>query len=224
MFKKRKKKIVFLTSTRADYGKLKPLILIIKKSKKFEPIIIATGMHMQRLYGYTFDQIKKDFVDIKIYKFSNQTAEESMDIVLSNTIKLLHKTLKLIKPNLVIIHGDRSETLAASIYCNFNNILIGHIEGGEVSGTVDESIRHATTKLSHIHFVSNMKAKRVLKRMGEIEKYIYVIGSPEVDTMIKKDLPSLKDLMWRYSIKFKKYAILLFHPVTTLEKKQAENQ
>ena len=70
MFKKRKKKIVFLTSTRADYGKLKPLILIIKKSKKFEPIIIATGMHMQRLYGYTFDQIKKDFVDIKIYKFS----------------------------------------------------------------------------------------------------------------------------------------------------------
>ena len=224
MSKKRKKKIVFLTSTRADYGKLKPLILIIKKSKKFEPIIIATGMHMQRRYGYTFDQIKKDFVNIKIYKFSNQKAEESMDIVLSKTIKLLHKTLKLIKPNLVIIHGDRSETLAASIYCNFNNILIGHIEGGEVSGTVDESIRHATTKLSHIHFVSNMKAKRVLKRMGEIEKYIYVIGSPEVDTMIKKDLPSLKDLMWRYSIKFKKYAIFLFHPVTTLEKKQVENQ
>ena len=102
------------------------------------------------------------------------------------------KALKVISPNLIVIHGDRVETLAASIYCNLNNILISHIEGGEVSGTVDESIRHATTKLSHIHFVSNDKAKNILRRMGEIKKNIYVIGSPEVDIMISKSLPTQK--------------------------------
>ena len=103
-----------------------------------------------------------------------------------------------------MIHGDRVETLAASIYCNLNNILIAHIEGGEVSGTVDESLRHSTTKLSHIHFTSNVKAKNVLRRMGEIKKNIYVIGSPEVDIMLKKNLPTLNEKQNRYNIKFNK--------------------
>ena len=219
-----KKKIIFLTGTRADYGKLKPLIFSTLKSKRFETSIIATGMHLQKLYGYTYIEIKKDFGKIKIYKMFNQKKIDPMHVVLSKTIKTLDKTLKSIKPDLVVIHGDRVETLAASIYCNLNNILIAHIEGGEVSGTVDESLRHSTTKLSHIHFTSNVKAKNVLRRMGEIKKNIYVIGSPEVDIMLKKNLPTLNEMQNRYNIKFNKYLILLFHPVTTLKKKDVEHQ
>ena len=219
-----KKKIIFLTGTRADYGKLKPLIFSTLKSKRFETSIIATGMHLQKLYGYTYIEIKKDFGKIKIYKMFNQKKIDPMHVVLSKTIKTLDKTLKSIKPDLVVIHGDRVETLAASIYCNLNNILIAHIEGGEVSGTVDESLRHSTTKLSHIHFTSNIKAKNVLRRMGEIKKNIYVIGSPEVDIMLKKNLPTLNEMQNRYNIKFNKYLILLFHPVTTLKKKDVEHQ
>ena len=219
-----KKKIIFLTGTRADYGKLKPLIFSTLKSKRFETSIIATGMHLQKLYGYTYIEIKKDFGKIKIYKMFNQKKIDPMHVVLSKTIKTLNKTLKSIKPDLVVIHGDRVETLAASIYCNLNNILIAHIEGGEVSGTVDESLRHSTTKLSHIHFTSNVKAKNVLRRMGEIKKNIYVIGSPEVDIMLKKNLPTLNEMQNRYNIKFNKYLILLFHPVTTLKKKDVEHQ
>ena len=181
-------------------------------------------MHLQKLHGYTFNEIKKDFKNIKIYKFSNQRKKDSMEFILSKTILLFSKTLKLIEPDLVVIHGDRIETLAASIHCNLNNILIAHIEGGEVSGAIDESLRHATTKLSHIHFVSNAKAKKILKRMGEIEKNIYVIGSPEVDIMIKKNLPTLKNVMERYNINFFDYAILLFHPVTTFKRKEVANQ
>ena len=209
-----KKKIIFLTGTRADYGKLKPLIFSTLKSKRFETSIIATGMHLQKLYGYTYIEIKKDFGKIKIYKMFNQKKIDPMHVVL----------LKSAKPDLVVIHGDRVETLAASIYCNLNNILIAHIEGGEVSGTVDESLRHSTTKLSHIHFTSNIKAKNVLRRMGEIKKNIYVIGSPEVDIMLKKNLPTLNEMQNRYNIKFNKYLILLFHPVTTLKKKDVEHQ
>ena len=222
MFKK--KKIVFLTGTRADYGKLKPLIIATKKNKKFQPIIIITGMHLKKKYGSTYIQIEKDFKDLKIYKVKNYSKEDSMDTILSKSIKYLGKMLKVISPNLIVIHGDRVETLAASIYCNLNNILISHIEGGEVSGTVDESIRHATTKLSHIHFVSNNKAKNILRRMGEIKRNIYVIGSPEVDIMISKNLPPQKDVLRRYNINFKNYSIFLFHPVTTLKKEDIAKQ
>jgi len=219
-----KKKILFLTGTRADYGKLKALIYATKMHNNFEPIILATGMHIQKRYEYTYQEIVKDFKDIKVYKCSNQEITDSMDLVVAKTINVLNKNLKLIEPDLVVVHGDRVETLAASIYCNLHNILIAHIEGGEVSGTADESLRHATTKLSHIHFVSNSNAKKLLKRMGEIEKNIYVIGSPEVDIMVKKDLPSISEVRQRYNIKFQNYGILLFHPVTTLKKKEVEKQ
>ena len=210
-----RKKILFLTGTRADYGKLKPLMNSVKSEKNFSTIILATGMHMLKKYGNTYIEIMKDFKNVRLYKFINQKKNDSMDVVLSNTIKKLNFYLKKIQPDLVVVHGDRIETLAASIYCNLHNILLVHIEGGEVSGTVDECIRHATTKLSHLHFVANQKAKKIIRRLGELEKNIYVIGSPEVDTMIKKDLPTLTDAKTRYDIRFNNYAIFLYHPVTT---------
>ena len=219
-----KKKILFLTGTRADYGKLKPLINKIKLDKNFEPTILATGMHMLKKYGKTYTEIVKDFKNVKLYKFVNQKKNDSMDLVLSNTIKKFNFYLSKINPDLVIVHGDRIETLAASIYCNLHNLLLVHVEGGEVSGTVDESIRHATTKLSHLHFVANQKAKKILRRLGELDKSIYVIGSPEVDTMIKKDLPSLVDAKSRYDIKYNNYSICLFHPVTTLKRNEIQRQ
>jgi len=219
-----KKKIIFLTGTRADYGKLKPLIIATKKNKKFQTIIIITGMHLIKKYGSTYKQIEKDFRDLKIYKIKNHSKVDSMDAILSESVKYLGKVIKFISPDLMVIHGDRVETLAASVYCNLNNILISHIEGGEVSGTADESIRHATTKLSHVHFVSNDKAKNILRRMGEIKKNIYVIGSPEVDIMIGKSLPSQEEVLNRYNINFKNYSIFLFHPVTTLKKEDIIKQ
>ena len=181
-------------------------------------------MHLIKKYGSTYKQIEKDFRDLKIYKIKNNSKEDSMDAILSKSVKYLGKALKFISPDLIVIHGDRVETLAASIYCNLNNILISHIEGGEVSGTVDESIRHATTKLSHVHFVSNDKAKNILRRMGEIKKNIYVIGSPEVDIMIGKSLPAQEEVLNRYNIKFKNYSIFLFHPITTLKKEDIIKQ
>jgi len=216
-----KKKIVFLTGTRADYGKIKSLISSVQNSPLYNPIIIATGMHIIKKYGYTYEEILKDFKGIKLYKFRNDTVKNNtMDLIVSKTIIQLNKIIKKIKPDLFVIHGDRCETLAAAISCNFNNILLAHVEGGEVSGTVDESIRHACTKFSHIHFVSNSKAKKILIRLGENTKNIHVIGSPEVDLMLKKDLPSIDEVKKRYNIKFKNYATLLFHPVTTLSKSQ----
>ena len=149
-------------------------------------------MHLQKKYGSTYLQIMNDFEKSKIYKVNNHMNNAQMDDLLGNTLKKVGRIIKKIKPDLVVIHGDRIETLAATITCNLNNILTCHIEGGEVSGTVDESIRHSTTKLAHTHFVSNYKAKKILIRMGELKKNIYVIGSPEVDLMLSKNLPNKK--------------------------------
>jgi UDP-N-acetylglucosamine 2-epimerase (hydrolysing) len=92
---------------------------------------------------------------------------------------------------------------------------VAHIEGGELSGTIDESIRHSISKLAHIHFVANTESKKRLIQMGENKNNIYVIGSPDIDVMLSKKLPDLASVKKYYQINFDKYGIFLFHPVTT---------
>ena len=217
-----KKKIVFLTGTRADFGKLRPLIEITENSDEFECHIFVTGMHTLSRYDFTYREVEKRGYK-NIFVFMNETEGDNTDIILSNTIRGFSEYIRDISPDMIVIHGDRLEALAGAIVGSFNNILVSHIEGGELTGTIDESIRHAVSKLSHIHFVSNDDAKKRLIQMGEIEERIFVIGSPDIDIMMKKDLPTKEELMEYYDINFEKYAILIFHPVTT-ELKYLENQ
>jgi len=216
------KKIVFLTGTRADFGKLKPLINKVEKTKFFECYIFVTGMHTLSKYGATFHEVKKEGYK-NIFIYMNQAIDSSMDIILANTIIGFSNFVKEITPDMIVIHGDRVEALAGAIVGSFNNILVGHIEGGEISGTIDELIRHATSKLSHSHFVANKEAKKRLLQMGEINKNIFVIGSPDIDVMKSNNLPTIKEAKKRYDISFPEYAILLYHPVVTeLEKIRAD--
>jgi UDP-N-acetylglucosamine 2-epimerase (hydrolysing) len=208
------KKILFLTGTRADFGKLKTLIQTVKDADDFEYLIFATGMHLQQEYGFTVLEIKKSgFKNLKT--FENHTSEMTMDLTLAKTIEGLSQYVNEIKPDLLVIHGDRIETLAGAIVGSLNNILVAHIEGGELSGTVDELIRHSVTKLSHIHFVSNKEARRRLVQMGELENSIFTIGSPDMDVMFSANLPTLERVKDYYEIDYEKYAIVMFHPVTT---------
>lgn len=209
-----KKKIIFLTGTRADYGKLKSLIKVVEISECHEAFIFVTGMHMLGSHGNTYKEIENDKFK-NIFKYKNQKVGDSMDIALSKTIKGFTEYAKKIQPDLIIVHGDRLETLAGAIVGSFNNILTGHIEGGEVSGTIDELIRHSVSKLSHCHFVANNEAKKRLIQMGENLKSIFVIGSPDMDIMKSKNLPDIKVAKSYYDINFKKYSILMYHPVTT---------
>jgi UDP-N-acetylglucosamine 2-epimerase (hydrolysing) len=208
------KKIVFLTGTRADFGKLKSLIEVLRKSPDFEVHIFATGMHMDLKYGFTVNEIEKCGYS-NIYKYINHDSESAMDITLSRTIEGFANYIRLINPDLIIIHGDRIEALAGATVGALNNILVAHVEGGEVSGTIDELIRHSVSKLSHSHFVANEEAKKRLIQMGELENSIYVIGSPDMDVMVSEDLPNWEDLKSYYEIPFKQFAISMFHPVTT---------
>jgi UDP-N-acetylglucosamine 2-epimerase (hydrolysing) len=212
------KKIIFVTATRADYGKLKSIILSIQKLKKiFNTHIFVTGMHNLTTYGNTHVEIIKDRVkNIKIFK--NQTLADDGEKIFSKTILGFSKYIKKIKPDLVMIHGDRMEPLACAIVCCLNNIKIAHFEGGELSGTVDEIFRHSISKLCNIHFVTNSIAKKRLLQMGELEDAVFITGSPDVDLILSKNLPSLSDVKKRYDINFSSFVLAIFHPIMTGKK------
>ncbi|WP_050183306.1 UDP-N-acetylglucosamine 2-epimerase [Domibacillus robiginosus] len=216
------KKVLFLTGTRADYGKIKSLMKQVEVSERFELHIFVTGMHMLSKYGSTWKEIDKDGFK-NIYHFINQKSNSYMDTALSNTILGLSNYVHELKPDMIIIHGDRLEALAGAIVGAFNNIKVAHIEGGEVSGTIDESIRHAITKFSHIHLVSNEEAKKRVVQLGEKEESIFIIGSPDIDIMVSDNLPTIEQVKERYEIDFEDYAILMYHPVTTEVSKLQNN-
>ena len=215
------KKILFLTGTRADFGKIKSLISTLENNQEFEVFVFVTGMHLQKEYGYTLIEIERcNFKNI--HAFQNHTHETTMDLTLAKTIEGFSSYCKKINPDLIVIHGDRVETLAGAIVGSLNNILVAHIEGGELSGTVDELIRHSVTKLSHIHFVSNDEAAKRLLQMGEIKSSIFTIGSPDIDIMFSENLPTEESVKEYYQIDFDQYAIVMFHPVTTEDKQMKQ--
>ena len=209
------KKIVFVTGTRADYGKIKSLIEISIQHENFEVYVFVTGMHLEAKYGFTLNEIKKNSMIRNIHPFINSDSEGKMDKMLSNTITGFSQFIEQINPDLIIVHGDRIEPLAAAIVGSLNNILVAHIEGGERSGTIDEMIRHSISKLSHIHFTSNETSTNRLIKMGENPESIYEIGSPDMDFLLSNDLPPLGEVLSYYDILFDKYIISLYHPVTT---------
>ena len=168
-------KITIVTATRADYGKLKSIIIKLQKDNSFDTEIFVTGMHNLNLYGKTIGEIKKDKIK-KLYIFNNQRKNSSMNDILINTIKGFTNYIEKKKPDFILIHGDRIEPLACSLSAILKNIKIVHVEGGEVSGTVDEMLRHSISKLSHHHLVSNLSAKKRLIQMGEKKKFNFDCG------------------------------------------------
>ena len=216
------RKILFLTGTRADFGKLKPLILKLQDDESFEVSLFVTGMHMLSKYGSTWEEIRKIGV-MNLYKFINQNTSDAMDHILAKTVTGLSDFIKETTPDMIVVHGDRVEALAGAIVGSLNNILVAHIEGGEVSGTIDELIRHSISKLSHLHFVANETAKNRLYQLGETANSIHEIGSPDIDVMNSKSLPDIVNVKGYYNFDFSEYAVLLFHPVTTeLDKLQRD--
>lgn len=216
------RKILFITGTRADFGKLKPLIHCVDAAEPFEAALFITGMHTLTRYGYTVDEIYRVLPERRlrdgtrsVYVYHNQVKGEPMERVLASTIEGLSRYVTEFRPDLIVVHGDRVEALAGAIVGALRNILVAHVEGGEVSGTVDELIRHAVTKMSHIHFVANEEASRRLLQLGERPETIHVIGSPDVDLMMSSSLPALSEVKRYYEIPFGDYGVVIFHPVTT---------
>lgn len=217
-----KRKILFISGTRADFGKIRPLIQALENDARFEHSLFVTGMHTLARYGFTVDEIFKTFGSARLEKgfrnvhvFMNQVHGESMDLVLANTIFGLSRYVSEYQPDMIVVHGDRVEALAGALVGSMRNILVAHIEGGELSGTIDELIRHSISKVAHLHFTANEETRDRLIQMGERRESIFTIGSPDIDIMLSDDLPDLEEVRAYYGIPFERYAVALLHPVTT---------
>jgi len=207
------KHITFVTGTRADYGKLEPLI-VAARDQGCHVSIFITGMHLLERYGLTKIEVMR-LKGVVFHEFQNHAYGKNQDIILSNTICGFSSYVDLAKPDLVIVHGDRVEALACAIVCATKYVRCGHIEGGEISGTIDEALRHCNTKLAHHHFVSSNAAAKRVQRLGEGPASIHVIGSPELDYHKKLSGICLSTVKNKYEIKFNNYGICIFHPVTS---------
>lgn len=205
--------LLFVTGTRADYGKLEPLALAALEAGH-RVTFFVTGMHMLDKYGLTKEEVHKQ-QRFKVVEFINQHDGDAQDIILAKTVMGFSDYLKEHHPDLVIIHGDRVEALACSLVCATNYIRCAHVEGGEVSGTIDEQFRHCNTKLSAVHLVSSDEAKARVERLGEPTETIYVIGSPELDIHSRPSGVTLEQVRTRYNIAPFDYGICVFHPVTS---------
>lgn len=209
-----KKRITFLTATRADFGKLQPLIESVYSDEAFDVQILATGMHLLAEYGLTVNEIYRAGFR-RIHAVSNQDIGDGMADALAGTVRIVTRYLEQNDTDLLIVHGDRIEPMGATLAACLRNVRVGHIEGGEVSGTVDEMLRHSISKLAHVHFVSNEDARNRLLRMGEAPESIFVIGSPSLDLIFSDRLPAFDAVRRHYEIPFEDYVILALHPVTT---------
>ena len=209
-----KKKILFITGTRADYGKIKSLLQRIDSSSEFDLTVYVTGMHLSSSHGSTYLEVLKDGWRRIYVDYASSGSFQNMSGYLGTLIKNLSAFLVLNHQDLIVVHGDRCEAMAGALSGVLNNIRVGHIEGGELSGTIDESLRHAITKLAHEHFVSNQDAAERVWAMGEEESHIYKIGSPDIDLMMGR-LTDVDVVKKYYGIPFDNYSIAMLHPVTT---------
>lgn len=205
--------LLFVTGTRADFGKLEPLAAAARDAG-FAVSFFVTGMHMLERYGLTKNEVHR-MAGVGVHEFLNQRPGDPQDVILAKTVTGFSDFVTEHRPDLVIVHGDRVEALATALVAATNYIRSAHIEGGEVSGTIDEVFRHCNTKLASFHFVSSAAAAARVRALGEPEDTIHVIGSPELDFHAGPSGVTLDQVRSRYAIPFADYGICIFHPVTS---------
>ncbi|MCZ2829760.1 UDP-N-acetylglucosamine 2-epimerase [Modestobacter sp. VKM Ac-2986] len=208
------RRIVGITGTRADFGKMRDVFLGLQDAPDVEFSLVVTGMHLLHGYGYTVHEIEQVGLR-RLHHVPNQVADEPMALVLANSINSIARLLLSESADLVLVHGDRVEALAGALAGSLTNTRVAHVEGGEVSGTIDDSIRHSITKHAHLHFVANDEAQRRVLQLGEDAERVHVVGSPEIDALVAALDAPLEPVQERYGTPTRPYGVLAFHPVTT---------
>jgi UDP-N-acetylglucosamine 2-epimerase (non-hydrolysing)/GDP/UDP-N,N'-diacetylbacillosamine 2-epimerase (hydrolysing) len=214
-----RRKIAVVTGTRAEYGLLYPVMVAIKKSNDLTLSIIATGMHLSHEFGYTVNDIKNDGfkVDAEVDMILSGDSQVSMAKSLGIGIIGLSQALESIRPDIVVVCGDRGEAFAAAISAAHLMIPVAHLHGGEAArgSNIDDSIRFAITKFAHIHFTATKKHGERVTKLGEEPWRVHVVGSPALDTILNRKFPSHDDVVKSFSLDPNKpVALVVQHPTS----------
>lgn len=222
-----KKRICVLTASRADYGLLKPIIAKLNNVEEFDVKIVATGAHLSPEFGLTYKEIEKDdfVIDKKIEMLLSADSPSSISKSMGIAMIGFADYFEELNPDSLIALGDRYETLAVVIVAMNQRIPIIHLYGGETTeGAIDESIRHAITKLSYLHFTSTKEYRNRVIQLGEDPERVYNVGAIGIENIMNKRLLSREDIASELGVSLSKpYALVTYHPVT-LEKNSGEKQ
>jgi GDP/UDP-N,N'-diacetylbacillosamine 2-epimerase (hydrolysing) len=222
-----KRKICVVTGSRADYGLLKWLMQEIKNDADLELQILVTGMHLSETFGLTYKEIESDGFEIneKVVVLNDNDSGLSIAKSIGLGVTGCAEALERIKPDLIVLLGDRFEIFAAATAALVLTIPVAHLHGGEVTtGAFDESFRHSITKMSHIHFVAAEEYRNRVIQLGENPDLVFNVGGLGVDAISKIKLLSKEEFEKKRGVVFsKKNLLITFHPVT-LEAGSAEKQ
>ena len=214
------RKIAVVTGTRAEYGLSRTIFEAIRDHPRLTLDIIVTGMHLMEEYGSTAGLIQEDGFEISYSTdvvLKGDTGYD-MSVALGENIIDIALALKKIRPHIFLTLTDLGHTLAGAIAASHMNIPVAHVHGGDISGSIDESIRHATTKFSNIHFPASPRSAERIRKMGEEPWRIFMVGAPGVDEIRKSRLLEKDVLYRRYGLgRGEEFFLLVQHPVTTEE-------
>jgi len=220
------KKILIVAGSRGEYGYVRPIIREIEKAKDFDYEMVVCNMHPLDTFGSSIEEIKKDGIRIgavvhnTLDGYSRLTMTKSLGIFMMELPAIIER----INPDFMLIAGDRGEQFIAAIVGAHMYIPVVHIQAGELSGNIDGTVRHAITKLAHIHLCSNKDAAQRVRKMGEEPFRIFNIGAPQLDELITGPITSKREICRRYGIKKDKPSILLVQHSVTEEFDQTEKQ
>jgi GDP/UDP-N,N'-diacetylbacillosamine 2-epimerase (hydrolysing) len=211
-----KRKIIYVTGSRADYGLMQSVLLKIQDHPEMDLHIAATGMHLMPEFGNTIREIEQDNLTIHRLKVTfNDDTRESMARFTGQFIQKFVDLITAIRPDLILILGDRGEMLGAAVAGSYIGVPVVHLHGGEITATVDEIARHAITKLSHIHLPATQESADRIIRMGEDPAQVHVVGAPGLDQIMNMKLCAPDEINQRFHVNPSVPLLLILqHPVT----------
>ena len=210
------RRIAYLTGTRADFGLMASTLRRLQATPGVEVSVLVTGMHLSPACGDTVREVQASGLPIAASVPVNidERTPEAMATSVGVALQGLTQALAAHRPDLLLVLGDRGEMLAGAIAALHLGIPIAHLHGGERSGTVDEPIRHAITKLSHLHLVASEESRERVVRMGEAPGQVHVVGAPSLDDIVGRAPVDRAALLQRLGLPAgARYALVLFHPV-----------
>ncbi len=223
-----KRKIAIFTGNRAEYGLQYPIIKAISKHPKLKYFLLVSGAHLQEDFGYTVQEIEKD--GFRVYNEVKLTMEEdtlfSTAQSIGSGILSLSRILDRIRPDFLVVYADRYEGFSAVITGTQMNIPTAHIEGGDLTegGALDDSVRHAMTKLAHIHFTTNEQAAERIRRLGEEPWRIYNVGLSSIELIVAGNFAAPTEIQEKYGLYSNKPIIILTQHSVTTEFEKATDQ
>ncbi len=218
--------IAIITGSRGEYGYIRPIMREIEACGDLGYRLIVTNLHLLPDFGYSLQEIERDGFKVadKIYMALDAYTPASMAKSLGIFLMGVTDALMRLKPDIVLLAGDRGEQLMAGIAAAHMNIPVAHIQAGELSGNIDGVTRHAIARFAHIHFAANEDAAERLRKSGEQEFRIYLTGAPQLDELVNGEFAPLEELAKAYGVRTDEPLILFIqHPVTE-EYEQAARQ